>query len=274
MKITRLNLIFISTITSLFFNINLSIAADIWQEDKNNYIKISPSQDANNSHPFSLSNEAVSKILTSIHIKKNSKSTELLFSEEQITLLSHYLPIALSKAASDEDVIFALSQKKSSLGGLKTSTYYVSGTAFVSEGKLNILIGEHNKVANRAYEMAYDPTNQGIVEYDFNFGNRIKPKFGFDTPVSFTANGLTLANNNRSDWIISELNVQPLQAMAKNTVVASTNAQPTVIKASIQENEKSNDLVARFKQLEALKNANLISVEEYKMKRKQLLDEL
>lgn len=274
MKITRLNLIFISTITSLFFNINLSIAADIWQEDKNNYIKISPSQDANNSHPFSLSNEAVSKILTSIHIKKNSKSTELLFSEEQITLLSHYLPIALSKAASDEDVIFALSQKKSSLGGLKTSTYYVSGTAFVSEGKLNILIGEHNKVANRAYEMAYDPTNQGIVEYDFNFGNRIKPKFGFDTPVSFTANGLTLANNNRSDWIISELNVQPLQAMAKNTVVASTNAQPTVIKASIQENEKSDDLVARFKQLEALKNANLISVEEYKMKRKQLLDEL
>lgn len=274
MKITRSNLIFISTITSLFFNINLSIAKDIWQEDKNTYIKISPSQDVNNSHPFSLSNESVSKILTSIHVKKSSKSTEPLFSEEQITLLSNYLPIALSKAASNEDVIFALSQKKSSLGGLKTSTYYVSGSAFVSEGKLNILIGEHNKVANRAYEMAYDPTNQGIVEYDFNFGNRIKPKFGFDTPVSFTANGLALANSNRNDWIVSELDVQPMQSVAKNTMMVSTNVQPTVIKASMQENEKSDDLVARFKQLEALKNANLITEEEYKMKRKQLLDEL
>ena len=50
--------------------------------------------------------------------------------------------------------------------------------------------------------------------------------------------------------------------------------QTTVIKASMQENEKSDDLVARFKQLEALKNANLITEEEYKMKRKQLLDEL
>lgn len=49
--------------------------------------------------------------------------------------------------------------------------YYVVGSIFVVDDQFNIFIGEFDKVVNKVYEMVYDFIFQGLVKYDFDFGN-------------------------------------------------------------------------------------------------------
>jgi hypothetical protein len=157
-----LALLFITTV-------HIADAQVIFQEDKNNFIRLVEKQNETdsdmraNQHPFTLQEQDVSAILSAIQVVKNKNTSTPLFSNEQVALLAAYLPEALRTATAQQDVIFALSKEKRYLAGLKTQTYYVAGSIFVADDQLNILIGEFDKVANKAYEMAYDPTTLILV---------------------------------------------------------------------------------------------------------------
>ncbi|MBJ2129761.1 hypothetical protein JC525_12535 [Alteromonas sp. IB21] len=286
MKSTSL---FFLNLTRLFFLIIVLIpsarsadAQTIFQEDKNNFIALieKPNETASsmraNQHPFTLQEQDVSAILSAIQVVKNKNTSTPLFTSEQVSLLAVYLPKALRKATAQQDVIFALSKEKRYLAGLKTQTYYVAGSIFVADDQLNILIGEFDKVANKAYEMAYDPTSQGLIKYDFNFGNRKQAKFSFDSPLSFSAPDIELKMKNRFDWVVAPTKLT-LEASVEKETLSPSNRENTPSQKNISDTATlpaENDIVARFKRLDALKKANLISETEYAQKRRQLLDEL
>ena len=158
----------------------------------------------------------------------------------------------------------------------KTQTYYVAGSIFVADDQLNFLIGEFDKVANKAYEMAYDPTSQGLVKYDFDFGNRKQAKFSFDSPLSFSAPGIELKTKSRFDWVVAPTQLA-FEAPVEKETLSPANRENTPSKKDVAGSASlpaENDIVARFKRLDALKKAKLISETEYAEKRRQLLDEL
>jgi len=270
-----LALLFITTVC-------IADAQVIFQEDKNNFIRLveKPSEaDSDmraNQHPFTLQQQDVSAILSAIQVIKNKNTSTPLFSNEQVALLAAYLPEALRTATAQQDVIFALSKEKRYLAGLKTQTYYVAGSIFVADDQLNILIGEFDKVANKAYEMAYDPTSQGLVKYDFDFGNRKQAKFSFDSPLSFSAPGIELKTKSRFDWVVAPTQLA-FEAPIEKETLSPANRENTPSTEDVSGSGSlpaENDIVARFKRLDALKKANLISETEYAEKRRQLLDEL
>ena len=270
-----LTLLFITTV-------HIADAQVIFQEDKNNFIRLVEKQNETdsdmrtNQHPFTLQEQDVSAILSAIQVVKNKNTSTPLFSNDQVALLAAYLPEALRTATAQQDVIFALSKEKRYLAGLKTQTYYVAGSIFVADDQLNILIGEFDKVANKAYEMAYDPTSQGLVKYDFDFGNRKQAKFSFDSPLSFSAPGIELKTKNRFDWVVAPTQLA-FDAPVEKETLSPANRENTPSKKDVAGSAPlpaENDIVARFKRLDALKKANLISETEYAEKRRQLLDEL
>mmetsp|Transcript_16696 Transcript_16696/g.21934 ORF Transcript_16696/g.21934 Transcript_16696/m.21934 type:complete len:287 (-) Transcript_16696:47-907(-) len=270
-----LALLFITTV-------HIADAQVIFQEDKNNFIRLVEKQNEAdsdmraNQHPFTLQEQDVSAILSAIQVVKNKNTSTPLFSNEQVALLATYLPEALRTATAQQDVIFALSKEKRYLAGLKTQTYYVAGSIFVADDQLNILIGEFDKVTNKAYEMAYDPTSQGLVKYDFNFGKRERAKFSFNRPVSFSVSGIELKTKNRFDWVVAPTQLA-LATTKREEKFSPPNREntPTTRDKSISATLPTEDeVIARFKRLDALKKAKLISEKEYAQKRQQLLDEL
>ncbi|GFD95158.1 hypothetical protein KUL156_09250 [Alteromonas sp. KUL156] len=275
---TRLVMAILLFITS----VHIADAQVIFQEDKNNFIRlvekpnVTDSDMRANQHPFTLHERDITAILSGIQVVKNQNTSTPLFSNEQVALLAAYLPEALNTATAQQDVIFALSKEKRYLAGLKTQTYYVAGSIFVADNQLNILIGEFDKVANKAYEMAYDPTSQGLVKYDFDFGNRKQAKFSFDSPLSFSAPGIELKTKNRFDWVVAPTQLA-FEAPVEKETLSPANRENTPSKTDVAGSPPlpaENDIVARFKRLNALKNANLISETEYAEKRRQLLNEL
>ncbi len=239
-------------------SVHIADAQVIFQEDKNNFIRLveKPSEaDSDmraNQHPFTLQQQDVSAILSAIQVIKNKNTSTPLFSNEQVALLAAYLPEALRTATAQQDVIFALSKEKRYLAGLKTQTYYVAGSIFV------------------------DPTSQGLVKYDFDFGNRKQAKFSFDSPLSFSAPGIELKTKSRFDWVVAPTQLA-FEAPIEKETLSPANRENTPSKEDVSGSGSlpaENDIVARFKRLDALKKANLISETEYAEKRRQLLDEL
>lgn len=266
---------FMTLVIFLFLPLHQAQSAELYKEGKNNYITLKKNEDGKNQHPFHLSEEAVTHVLSGISITQddNDRGTAPLFSGHQVTLLATYLPIALKQAKPDEDIVFSLSKEVRTLGGLKKQTLYVTGSVFIENDRLNILIGEFDKAANRAYEMAYDPTAQGLVKYSFSYGHREQQAFGFSKPLTFTATGLAFGRENRYDWITASTD---LTALAKESVPLVQQPDLSVAPASSAKHSaaKQETLITRFKRLETLKKAKLISEEEYQEKRQQLLDQL
>ncbi|MDO6567333.1 SHOCT domain-containing protein [Alteromonas sp. 1_MG-2023] len=199
-------------IVFLFFSVS-SFSSDLilWSEDKNTEIKfssaINPTTEdkSNNNHPATLNENYILNVLSNIQRIKNKTSSEQLFTHEQQKTLAKYVAIGLNQAGPNQDILFSLDKKERSLGGFRNERYFVTGRVFYDNDLLNIIIGEHDRLANNAYEMAYDPTNQGLVEYDFNYGARNTPKFPFDDQLTFTSQGIKLKSDSRTDWITADL---------------------------------------------------------------------
>lgn len=289
--LTFLTLSFVST----SFAQNKTSQTEIWKQDDNIYIKLAPTESSarnKNAHPVELETSTLLLALESIYIKKSRRNYLPLFSEAQQITLATYLATGLKQAKNNQDVVFVLEKEKVLLGGLKRDKVFVSGRAFYSEGQLNIIIGEYDKGRNRAYEMAYDPTNQGLITYDFDYGSRNKKsnvKYG---PVEFSSDSIHFAQNGRDDWIAFDIDSltteeaqlaeqpkfqpqpsidRPSNLPARQTQPPSPRAQPVQTPPKISED---SDLISRFVTLEELKKKGLISDEEYEKKRKELLSEL
>ncbi|WP_218418253.1 SHOCT domain-containing protein [Alteromonas lipotrueae] len=274
----KLTLKFQVAIISIFFA-TPSFSSDtiLWSEDENSVIKIQNNNfegiylkkgniteseliEQKKSQPVEINEQDIFTFLSSIKIIKNKSTTESLFTEKQQNNLAKHLSIGLKKAKPHQDILFSLAKEKIALGGLKKQTYFIAGRAFFNDGLLNLIIGEYNRLANSAYETAYDPTNQGLVEYNFNYGERVAPKFPFNEKIVFTLSSVTMKSG-RTDWVT--VNVEELH---------KTTLSNDIVKKGSKSNKDT--LIQRFKILEKLRKEELITEEEYQQKRKVLLRNL
>jgi len=282
----------------------------IWKADSNVFFKYSNQNKSGideNDHPVELKEEEITSILELLKIKtnKNGNSEEILkpvFTAEQSKLLGQYLAKGLRNAKPRQDILFTLERSVRKSFGFKPDQYFVAGRAFYKDNKLNIIIGDYDRLRDSAYEAAVDPTQVGIVRYQFDHGNRSKQSKDFYKAVMNTA-GIQrkqIDGTQRNDWLAIDIK-EAIQAnnqmilqkkqeeMAKKREdlrqILNSDVQTGVEKTKPVENiqplEKSDHaekikgtVEERLTTLKRLREKELITDQEYQQKRKEILNSL
>lgn len=271
----------------------------IWETGRNVFIKYAEQDNSSfdeNDHPVILDVEEISRALDSLKFLENDRSApdqeqQSVFTVEQIDVLSQNLAKGLAKAKPNQDINFALDRTSRKILSLKANRLFVAGRAFYKDEKLNIIIGDYDRGANEGFEAAYDPTHVGIVRYHFDHGRRTKSSKGFKKPI-ITVQGIDnkqLEGTHRNDWLVIDLksvsealdmeaSLQKSEEQAKKReeiieLLGSQEASPSY-PAAAPPARSTYSIEERLTSLNRLRDKDLISDEEYAMKRKQILDEL
>ncbi len=282
----------------------------IWQENKNVFIKLLEVESSNYEHSKTITSDVSNAFLNQISIVKSTEKEDLpLFTREQISLLSKYLPSALSQANQNQVVVFSLVKKKSSLAGFLKRDVFTAGSIFVKQNTLTLKIGDVDRERQHGYESVYDATNQGLVRYDFDFGLDSSSVASKKNSLGLLSqlDGFSILQQNEVNIALSKLSELPqiIQQQATSTIEnnhtgltrqeveqilnereasSSTQirksakkqhaSQPLHQKATDSPKTSIKTLEERFKILQNLKSKGLISEQEYQAKRAELLAEI
>ena len=275
----------------------------IWEAGRNAYIRYAEQDDAGfgaNDHPVDLQIGEIKNALGSLRFPhKGSDDSDQeqtgIFTAQQIDTLSQNLATGLANAQQNQDIIFSLEKSVKRFLGTRGKRLYVAGRAFFKDGRLNIIIGDHDRAGDEAFEAAYDPTRIGIVAYDLNHGRRTKSSRVLKD-FDINAAGVEykeLNGQRRNDWLVihlksaseavdASLNIREAQESSSKReesmeLVGSEEAGATVPAARLPPATAApaaQSFEQRLTTLKTLRDKGLITDEEYEMKRRQILDEL
>ena len=298
-----------SLVTSLILLVQPAAMADdvLWESGLNLYIKIANQDNKSrpNQHPATLDAREITNALNAMEIleKRMVKEDELktVFTFQQATLLGQHLASGLQRAGPDEDIIFALVSNKRSYVVMK-ETYYMAGRAFYANDRLNIIIGDYDKLPDKFRERAEASHGvSGGVQYFFDNGKRTKPS-SFKHVV-LTEDGIDNYKDGsklRRDWFVinvkqaSDAYIAAIEANKKldpNEANAELIRQESAkiakerremrmemarMRKELGENQGGNPLTVeeRLKYLDELKEKGLISRDEYDTKRQEILSDI
>jgi hypothetical protein len=280
---------------------------EIWKASANEFIKYADQDESSfgrNDHPVALNARELSAVLEALKIqgKDDSKSAEELkpvFTAEQAKLLGQNLAKGLRSANPNQDIIFALQKSVDRFVILKPARYFVAGRAFNKDNKLNVIIGDYNRLREEAFEAAYDPTNVGILHYKFDHGSRTKRSKEFDKTIMKVVGIVNkqINGSRRDDWLVIDVRtalaaLDQMATMRKNEEMArrreelreilgseeairpSAPAAPAAAPAPVGRGISWQELEEGLTTLNRLREQGLITDEDYETKKQQMLDAL
>jgi len=211
-----------------------------------------------NDHPAELSLDRLTAILASIDIRPaGGAKPEPLLTGPAVEALAPYLRQALQQASSNQDVTFAVIGLHSALYGLAKSPKVTTGRVFYKAGRLNIIVG-------LVQQEVRDRDDRRL--FPFTPGSRQKPSAGEWTL-------LTNAPLVRGDWMAFGEEWQAPVAPA----AAVEQRLPSIQAAPVPPEKRNSDTRSpadRLTTLNELKNKGLISEEEYRSKRLEIMNGL
>ena len=211
-----------------------------------------------NDHPAELSLDRLTAILASIDIRPASGAKpEPLFTGPAVEALAPYLRQALQKASPNQDVTFAVIGLHSSLYGLAKSPKVTTGRVFYKAGRLNIIVG-------LVQQEVRDRDDRRL--FPFTPGSRQKASAGEWTLLTNTP----LV---RGDWMAFGEEWQAPVAPA----AAVEQRLPSIYAAPVPPQKPASDTRSpadRLTTLNELKNKGLISEDEYRTKRLEIMNGL
>jgi len=172
-----------------------------------------------------------------------------------IQVLAPHLQKALKQAAPGQDVVFAVLGLHNALYGLAKSPRVTTGRVFFKAGKLNLIVGLVQKDVNEREDRRLSP---------FTPGSRQKQASGewallADTPLV------------RGDWLVFSEDWQA--PVVPSAVVEKKEA--AVPAAAVQPAKRSEEIrkpAERLIILKELKEKGLITEDEYRAKRQEILN--
>ena len=279
----------------------------ITQTSLNLYFKYAPQDSENfgsNDHPIELQREDIKSALQGLQFSEkkffSGEQQRRIFSVSQIDQLARWLSKGLQEAKPDQDIIFVMSGGKAKLLLLSERTF-IAGRAFYKNDRLNIIIGEFDRVRNDAFESVYDPSGRGSVPYTLNHGQRKSSSNQFKSFI-IPAEGLSqqnIAGKSRHDWLVVDI-AAAAQAyrMRAQQEDAPVNIQHDAIAAEVADGlakqnrdmrlemarmrkqmekisgEQFSDPEERIATLQRLRDKELITDEEYAARRQAILDDI
>jgi hypothetical protein len=214
-----------------------------------------------NDHPFEISPGRLTAILASIEVRtEDGGKPEQLISSQSLEVLVPQMVQGFHQAAPGEDVTFAIIGLHKALHGFAKSPKVTTGRAFYKGGRLNIIFGLVRKDFNEREDRRLSP---------FTPGSRQKASSGEWTLLTQTGqNGFSLIRN---DWMTFS---DQWQTPAVQPPVAEQKV-PQPQAAPAQTEKGNNDMrrpADRLTTLKELKDKGLISEEEYRTKRLEILN--
>lgn len=218
---------------------------------------------AANDHPVELSQDKLTGILSSLSVRsaENEKPVSL-FTAAAVEVLVPQLQKGLLQASPGEDVTFAVIGLHDALYGLAKSPRVTTGRVFYRAGKLNLIVGLVQKDVNDREDRRLSP---------FTPGSRQKKLGGDWTLLPHSGqNGFTLA---RKDWAVFSDEWHPAVIPVPAAEIKPPPAPAPAVQ-SVDRTSETRSPIERLTTLKELKDKGLISEEEYRGKRLQILDGL
>lgn len=216
-----------------------------------------------NDHPVEISPDRLASMLASIEFRSaDNDKPEQLFTKQSIETLVPEIVQGFRKASSAEDVIFAIIGLHKSMLGFGKNPKVTTGRAFYKGGRLNVIFGLAQKDVNEREDRRLSP---------FTPGNRQKPLEGEWTLLPQPGmSGFTLV---RKDWVTfsDEWQGSVAQIPEAKQTIPSTRTELVLPGTSCN---NTRGPAERLTTLNELKTKGLISEEEYRSKRLEILNGL
>lgn len=238
----------------------------IYRSD-DNYVRLDPIEPGApaNSHPFVVSVDQLSRLLARIKVSgAASISAVPVFSKEEMDRIAGPLSQALSKAAPNQDVTFAVASPRGIFGAYSVDAI-TTGRLFVHDDSLNLIFGVvQQRVGGDMLDQGHTP--------EIAPGRRARR---IDLSWKIEAGGAQF-HERRGDWLVFDRSAipaptPPAMRQAPETGATSTGeaaTAPTTIERKEQEIEN------RLRVLDRLKEKGVITEQEYRERRSEILQEL
>lgn len=216
-----------------------------------------------NNHPCEIAPDRLTAMLASIAFRSaDSGKPEQLLTNQSLEVLVPHLVQGFRQATPGEDVTFAVIGLHKTMLGLAMSPTVTTGRAFYKEGRLNIIFGLVRQDFNEREDRRLAP---------FTPGNRHTAAAGEWTLQQQPGqNGFTLV---RKDWVAfsDEWRAAVIHMPAAEQNPASIQTMPA---QRGKQNIDTRSPAERLATLNELKNKGLITDEEYRGKRMEILNGL
>lgn len=209
-----------------------------------------------NDHPVDMPLDRLSSIFNSISVRlEDGKKPGPLFTVAAVEVLVPHLLQGLRQAAPGDDVVFAVFGLHDALYGLAKSPRVTTGRVFYKAGKLNLIVGLVQKEVNDREDRRLSP---------FTPGSRQKVSNGEWTLLT----GTPLV---RRDWMAFgeewQAPVVPAAVVEKKAAAEQvTPVQP------VKRQEEARRPAERLMILNELKEKGLVTEDEYRAKRLEILN--
>jgi hypothetical protein len=287
------------------------INRNIWKQQEQ-YVALAPQSAKNargiqkNQHPIILDLGEVRDALLSLELWveggffRNEEAVPVL-SSGQITTLVRYLVEGLAQAATNEDIVFNIRGYGNVALDIVREKFWTAGRIFYVNDKLNIIIGTYQVKKDRGIKQA--EASFGVLDdySDIHFYYGARDDVAKMPGRIITTAGVTLnaeAGRERPDWV--QINI-PVAAIAyrdslipdvekkREARVKREAAKLTVERRKMREEmarlrkeldkmksggAQAPDLEQRLATLQDLKDKDLISDDEFRDRRKAILEEI
>ncbi len=233
-----------------------------------NYVRIERAEDgaAPNLHPLDITEEDLARMLATVRL-----GTKPLLNKDDLEEVVSHLAAALGRATAQQDVSFAVAGKHSAFG-LLSARDVTTGRLFNTAAGLQLIVG----LAHKPFE---DQFRAGGPLIPFEPGRRAAP-LAEPVALKLATSAGTLP---RADWAVlrpgtlaqvqTPGQVQAPPPAAKAAPPAAAVSPPPAAPATPAE-ARFREISERLKTLERLRDAGLITPQEYEQKRKQIVEGL
>ena len=246
-----------------------AIGETLW-ENGGEYVKTKTHGGQANAHPFKIDSELLGKALAKLRVEsvktesrdvsgKEDVPTLPLFTPATAKRLAHYVAEGLRNIGPDEDVVFRSVDTAPLFGKLIKKQVFVSARVFWRNRRLNVIFGKiHQNVKKRwiyGHEKGYvNPPEPGIRGKATPLDLRVVEMPG-------VSNVKLRDGRKRIDWIA----IEPRTLAETDPATQPARRKPAEVDSSPE---------ARLRRLEKLRDEGLISGQEYRRKRAQILEGL
>ena len=223
-----------------------------------------------NAHPVNISADRLRSMLESIEVRfpDESKAVQLL-NDDELKVLSDNIPAGLASAGPDQDVTFAIVGHYVALMGFLKERMVTTGRVFCRDGQLNIIFGEVHRPVKENEDRRLHPLSPGLRAAATRQEWTLVARPGME---DFTMK--------RPDWVIFPIAgpVIPVAVPASLQGTGSTGAEKKAVTPA-ESREKpgmtgKKSVEERLMMLNDLRNKKLITDEEYRAKRLEILNDL
>lgn len=252
----------------------------VWSS-REQFVTIIPQDDTSsatspNEHPVDLTPDQVRNALSAMVLAPNSNQKQLpVFNEPEIDMLSQYIPEALHQAGPREDVSFAVVGQFSTLVSFLKVRQVTTGRVFYQNGKLNIIFGIVHRDIKENEDRRLNPLTPGSRTHAAGLDDRIMALPGtqpFSKPredwVVFDREGMNTPPPASAVPAAEQRREQPITRSVETATPRPTETKPAAPWGKARSTEE------RLIHLNELKNKNLITEEEYRAKRMDILNDL